>query len=492
MKTVMIRFPDFASMSDEEMQRHALTNARDGRWSLLTHWLLERFGTDQLELGDAWARTWWGWECPACKRPKMDIARLTDQNVLLCQLDEHHDHLIDHLKKVIGRDIPGAALDEIGAIRRRAFATIFPLVERFERQLICNDCNAADGKMKKEIGQDIPAHFSFSPSEIAAFIVASPNAPHKLEVDIGEAIWNEAKADFEQRIAFAETMAERITQGLHDREQGRSDLTRTGNVELFYRMAFDQLSANDRPSGLEDAIRRRSISRHGKALTKKKARQKHVPPTAAEFSDLDNRLNAESIPWRSAGSNWRCEICDRSKFEILRRSNKGVWTAKVMQFEAYEDEIDPRSLRLRYNGREGARTIGTERLALICQDCRQVVTDAVSLIPEADHRCMSLADIRSLIGDPLPHLRHDVDKEEMLDLVRNNGDWISAVGDYLRHRNDAIDVSMPHHLLMVRDGLSADAARATVIPMLVDAGRLSPVDAEERFDWLMAERSRLG
>jgi hypothetical protein len=257
-------------------------------------------------------------------------------------------------------------------------------------------------------------------------------------------------------------------------------------------MAFDQLSANDRPSGLEDAIRRRSISRHGKALTKKKARRKQAPPTAAEFSDLDNRLSAESIPWRNAGSSWRCEICDRSKFEIVRRSNKGVWAAKVMQFEAYEDEIDPRSLRLRYNGREAARTIGSERLALICQDCRQVVTDAVSLIPEADHRCMSLLDIRSLIGVPLPHLRHDVDKEEMLDLVRNNGDWTSAVADYLRHRNDAIDVSMPHHLLMVRDGLSADAARAAVIPMLVDAGRLSPVDAEERFDWLMAERSRLG
>ena len=32
--------PDFAAMSDEEMQRHNLTGSRDGRWSSLTLWLL--------------------------------------------------------------------------------------------------------------------------------------------------------------------------------------------------------------------------------------------------------------------------------------------------------------------------------------------------------------------------------------------------------------------------------------------------------------------
>lgn len=91
MKTVTVRLPDFAAMSDEEMQHHSLTGSRDGRWSSLTLWLLERFGTDKLELGDAWSQTWTGWECPVCKRPKFEIARLTDNNVLLCQLDEHHD-----------------------------------------------------------------------------------------------------------------------------------------------------------------------------------------------------------------------------------------------------------------------------------------------------------------------------------------------------------------------------------------------------------------
>lgn len=53
MKTVTVRLPDFATMFDEEMQRHSLTGNRDGQWSSLTLWLLERFGTDKVELGEA-------------------------------------------------------------------------------------------------------------------------------------------------------------------------------------------------------------------------------------------------------------------------------------------------------------------------------------------------------------------------------------------------------------------------------------------------------
>jgi rubredoxin len=491
MKTVTVRLPDFAAMSDEEMQHHSLTGSRDGRWSSLTLWLLERFGTDKLELGDAWSQTWTGWECPVCKRPKFEIARLTDNNVLLCQLDEHHDHLCDHLKRVIGKEILAAAPGETGVIRRRAFATTFPLVERFARLLVCNDCNAADGAMKAQLGREVPSYFSFSPSEIAAFIVPAPNAPHEIEVDIGEMLWREAKPDIEQRIEFAEMMADRIMRGLHDREQDRWSIPRTNNSELFFRLAVDQSALNDRPYGLEDAIRARSISTHGKASGKTKRRKVGPPPTAKEFAALDAEKVKLSAPWRNAGADWRCEVCERSKFEILRKANSGAWTADVRQLEAYEEESDPLSRRFRYDGNEDRPVLGSERYASICQDCRQIVSDAVSLIPEADHRCMSLADIRSLVGEPLPHARHEVGKDEICALVRENGEWISAVNHFLRHRNEALDVDLVHYRLMVNERLSPAAARSAAIPLLVADGRLPPADAHQKFDWLMAERRRL-
>lgn len=491
MKSLTIQLPDFAAMSDEEMQRHSLTGSRDGRWSSLTLWLLDKFGTDKLDLGEAWSRTWPGWECPVCKRPKFQIARLTDNDVLLCRLDEHHDHLVDHLKKRIGKTILAASRDEAGLIRRRAFAATFPLVERFAKLLVCNDCNAADGAMKAQLGKDVPPYFSFSPSEIAAFIVPAPNVPHAFEVDIGETIWRDAKPDVEQRIAFAEMMADRIERGLHDREQDRWSHSRTNNVEMFYNVAIGQLPLNERPEGLDNALLARSISSHGRASNAPRPRKPSLPPTAQEFAALDAEKTRLSIPWRDAGSDWCCEVCARSKFEILRKSNSGAWTANVMRFETYDEERDPVSRRYRFDGNETSLILGSARSALICHDCRQIVTDAVSSMPGSDPGCMSLADIRSLVGSALPHARHEVDKDAICELVHGNGEWIAAVGSFLRHRNEALDIDLAHYRLMANEGLSAAAARAAAIPILVAEGRLPPADAGARFDWLMAERRRL-
>ena len=91
------------------------------------------------------------WTCPACGRTKFEIFRWCvkpghygDWMYGVC---EHHDHLTD-----------------------------FGDPPRFERVLICDQCNSADGNVKFLL--KLPAAFSFSPDEIRRFITPMPHGWH--------------------------------------------------------------------------------------------------------------------------------------------------------------------------------------------------------------------------------------------------------------------------------------------------------------------------
>ncbi|MDQ2701848.1 MAG: hypothetical protein M3Y70_03330 [Pseudomonadota bacterium] len=62
-------------------------------------------------------------------------------------LHRHHDH---------GGDAPGGTA-------------------RFDRVVICDQCNAADGRARLQLG--LPRDFSFSPAEIGQFIRGTPHGP---------------------------------------------------------------------------------------------------------------------------------------------------------------------------------------------------------------------------------------------------------------------------------------------------------------------------
>ena len=218
MTKLQIDIPDFTKMTDDEVERHPLARTKDGRWSSQTRWLLTQMGTDKLDLNEAWAQTWIGWQCPCCLRQKCEIARVTDSGVLLCQLDWHHDHLDDVASEVM-RSIATNGIDgDLLVARKRTCSSARQLISRFARVLICNDCNAADAAMKDRLGGHVPSSFSFSPKEIAEFIKPQPNASHALDENKGRAVWPRALAEFESRLAFARWMGERIAAGQHDQE----------------------------------------------------------------------------------------------------------------------------------------------------------------------------------------------------------------------------------------------------------------------------------
>lgn len=128
------------------------------------------------------------WICPFCRRDKASIARLDAKGRLLCRLVLHHDHVRDYISlrakaKGVDDTARNAAMDRF---------------TRFQDTLLCEDCNNAEGEAKRRIGA--PNFFSFSPDEIARFVVAKPSQPHAIDEV-------EALAIFE---ALADSRAQRL------------------------------------------------------------------------------------------------------------------------------------------------------------------------------------------------------------------------------------------------------------------------------------------
>lgn len=493
MRSITVDLPDFKSMSDDEVQAHPLARQRDGRWSAQTRWLLSLFETDKLELNEAWAENWTDWTCPACNRAKIEIARLTDQGVLLCQLDWHHDHLRDHASKIMKAHVVPELSEDVPRAAARAAAAAAPLIERFAETLLCNDCNAADAAMKAQLGRQVPGFFSFRPSEIARFAVVEPNRSHKLDVGIGEEIWGEVQSNFEQRIAFAEMLGARIAAGRHDREEASFSLRQNADDrKLFFQLGYEAMSARSRIDGIADGLSARSRSTAGRwSAIKITSTKPPQAPDQAAFARLDAARTAASRWWRDSGHDWRCPCCDRTKFEIMRKSNKGDWAAMIMVVNDFRRETHLASLARRAVHHAGPVVLASHFQIGICQDCRQISSDALTIRPGNVDECFSLTQIRDLVANPLPHARHGLSAEFIGTSIDGNADWIAGVMDYWAHHRQASDISLEHYRIMKRTGLSAEGAREIVIPKLVAAKKLPIADPAGWFDWWMLEYDRM-
>ncbi len=111
--------------------------------------------TKRSEIGNSlWDSVTDDWKCPACNRLKQEILRKID-GVWKGGLHNHHDHSVDD---------PDRYTDKV----------------KFEEVLICDQCNHADGLIKKKYPGVIPDTFSFEPKHINEFIVSKPNRSHNI------------------------------------------------------------------------------------------------------------------------------------------------------------------------------------------------------------------------------------------------------------------------------------------------------------------------
>lgn len=119
-----------------------------------------------------WASLDNNWVCPGCKRSKFQIMRWTTRfyqksdgtretyKGWMAGLHRHHDHSVDYRSSQ---------------------------PRRFLETIICDQCNAADGAVKRKLKLD--SNFSFSPFEIAQFVIPTPHSKHKINYEIAENIY---------------------------------------------------------------------------------------------------------------------------------------------------------------------------------------------------------------------------------------------------------------------------------------------------------------
>ncbi len=487
---ISIIIPNIRNIPDSEMPR--IAGLRDGRWSSTTKALLQRFGTNKLNLNTGWAATWESWSCPCCGRYKSQIARLSAGNVLLCNLEEHHDHLVDHCKTIYREAMNDLPEGDDRVQMSRAEGYLMPLIERFARILICNDCNHAEGRIKYELVGEIERNFTFTTSEIVCFIEVEENRPHGIDFGKARQIWQSAKADYHDRIEFARMMAHRIADGRHRREARHAPVP---EMQRSDRDIVHDLVRGALPDlwrlHLGEHIQARSISRDGAGSSMKPRRPTAVlAPTDREYAEVDRVRSSESKYWRNTGEDWRCPCCNRGKRETVRKSNRGRWTAGIHQVREYEPERRPDALEWRRLGKHSCPVIGGYSLFLICQDCRDIsaalMRRHVQLFPE----CLTLENRRELAGAAQENASYDTDFLRAFDLATENEPLVSGIMGFLEHRREVrhmkAEILRIHH-----QGCSLPHSRKLVAAEKANSGQCDEHCADSYVKWMLEEEERL-
>ena len=154
----------------------------DGAEQAVIDLALRLTGAKSFDCNGSWSIAPPNWSCPVCKRSKMHIARATKKKVLQAHLHNHHDHISVYLKKRAKTIIEENNLNRDIAEQEWWFIhhKICSFLNRFEKILICQDCNSIDAKAKDMIGS-VCEYFSFTPHEISYFIRTEAHRLHEVD-----------------------------------------------------------------------------------------------------------------------------------------------------------------------------------------------------------------------------------------------------------------------------------------------------------------------
>jgi hypothetical protein len=166
-------------------------------------------GRNAIVTNRHWDNTQPDWACPCCKRTKLHLTKPINAG-LHGALVDHHDHLADYADMQLKTLVTASGRMEIsedeGWFKNHK---IKPFIVRFQRSLICEDCNNADPAAKKVIG-DICPFFSFTPEEISYFIKPEKHSPHKLDLERVEEVYVSANESYAYRKSLCDTLMSRL------------------------------------------------------------------------------------------------------------------------------------------------------------------------------------------------------------------------------------------------------------------------------------------
>lgn len=496
--SVTITIPNIESMSDEDFAYFA--RMHDGRWSDQTKAMMLRFGTDKLNLNRAWAGATQFWSCPCCKRTKPEIARLTSSGVLLCAIESHHDHLGDKAGDRF-KEIIGTSEDREFTIQREhAKYGMLQFVERFQRTLICIDCNVAETAAKDLLGNVTDdtfklrkREFSFSPMEIAGFIKPVANKVHELDADAVRETWNRVKPDIIDRMDFCERMARRFVNGKNRREVavGTCERREMDDHLIIMERVREAIPELSRGNSIATRVMIRSVARDA---VRRSARPKTKPATRAitdaNYAKLD-AANAGQKHWPRVCDGWRCACCHRPKREICRLSNKKVWHAKIHALRDWIfDETEPNARYWRAPLENTNLMIVDHVPSLVCQDCRHVVSEIQRMDDSVDYNALTIADMAESITTIVSHQLHEIDYQFAIQRAHENDDIVAAVEAYHTHEQEVRFQMERIKSFMKRHRCSMEEARDHYAYIYAKAVEEELAEGHAFMDWMIAEGKR--
>lgn len=380
-------------MRDTELQEHLghPDFGLDGIWSVLTKTLLKKFSARQIELNKWWALTPQSWRCPSCDRQKEEIARLSDNGILLAKLVSHHDHAKEFVERYFSDLVAKGTESESDRKQREYLKKLAKgFLTRFEPTIICEDCNVQEAKLKAAYA--LPKFVTLSLDELKIMQTAKADAVSELSMRLRK--WGE---NIEKHIRLA---AETFDPILH------FEYRRSRSAELFIiQHATFELNAKFGKTGfaatdLLEEFLIRSTAKPQTAFSKEKT----LPfPTYAQFKSYVNPDRQRQKFWVATPDSWNCPICGRSKFGCFRSSSAKPSCFHGNLFPKGGDQI-------------GAESANVDRV-VICGDCndfplrfRQFLrgSDRKDLVERYSEEFLNASLIRAGLK-AAPHQRHSFD-----------------------------------------------------------------------------------
>lgn len=457
---VELAFWQPSALTDDEME--TFFPDRDGRWSQQTKAAMARHGAKGLDLNQSWALVPQNWSCPICRRSKVDIFRLSSRGILLANLEEHHDHLRDYVGRRARALFGDRWATELPPGCGQIADTLEHLVSCFSPELVCSECNAADGKAKIIMKGVIPPYFSFSPDEIRTFIEPAANADHRIVPDRVEATWCTCAPSVKERVAFVDQTLHMIRTGTLYRQRGSSSarmILRQFDPQFQLHQVFLRESDRDQRGRalmqMTDEFLARSVQKDSPVLAPrpKKAAPSGVGPTDDEYAAYCDAVSPRR--WREARDTWSCPVCNREKCELLRRSGSGKWTGGIRVLAEPLAESDPLTMKHRRRTLPGfshAFIMQGSQSIEICSDCADVTPRIKSRRPDLTDIYLVLDDLRSCIRSATAHAPHDVDWDEAARRAQANQIIGPAWEAFYKHRSLASRLALLFKIVAKESG----------------------------------------
>ncbi|MBC9880404.1 hypothetical protein G8O24_24060 [Bradyrhizobium sp. INPA01-394B] len=429
-------------LSDEEMQIHF--GHWDGRWSDQTKRAAQRLDAKGLDLNENWALCAQYWICPACRRHKNDIFRLSKRGILLAKLELHHDHMRDcvwpRIQELFGKDWlatrPTSSTTILDYIRE--------LTSRFDVSLVCSECNAADGKVKSRFRDEIDSRFSFTAQEIGTFIRPAASKDHEIEYERAQAAWEAERSNFEVRLTLLDELLGHLAGGRLARDHQGMASTRIMNgafdaYSLLMR-SFEQDTKNTERAQLvwklRDEFLARSTRRDSATFAPSdQARRTVVAPTDEEYAAYVDPVSSKR--WLATPPDWACPICVRTKRYLMRKSKSGKWSGGVRSL--YECTLERDDLTIANRQRlfpDFRNDIFVRDISQIsvCADCAGISSTLMQKDQSIRDPYLSCGDRRASILSSQSHCTHEIDFEAVRQRAIANESYAAAMGAFQAFR----------------------------------------------------------